>query len=83
MCALLQPEFRCLGHVVGRDRVATDPEKVRAVKDWAVPVNLPELCAFLELVAVHTQLCRKFPAVKPADRKEGPLAVDVCRAAGI
>jgi len=33
--------------VVGRDGVTTDPEKVRAVRDWAVPVDLPELWAFL------------------------------------
>jgi len=37
-CALLQPEVTYLGHVVGRDEVATDPEKVQAVKEWTVPV---------------------------------------------
>jgi len=33
-CALLQPEVKYLGHVVGRNSMATDPEKVWAVKDW-------------------------------------------------
>jgi len=32
-CVLLQREVKYLGHVVGRDGVATDPEKVRAVRD--------------------------------------------------
>jgi len=32
-CALLQPEVTYLGHVVGRDRVTTDSEKVEAVKE--------------------------------------------------
>jgi len=49
-CALLQREVKYLGHVVGRDGVATDPEKVRAVRDWAAPVDFPELRAFLGLV---------------------------------
>jgi len=40
---LLQPEVTYLGHVVGRDGVATDLEKVQAVKAWAVPRDLPEL----------------------------------------
>lgn len=26
-----------LGHIVGGDEVATNPEKVQAVKDWATP----------------------------------------------
>jgi len=32
-CALLQPEVKYLGHVVDRNGVATDPDKVRAVAD--------------------------------------------------
>jgi len=52
-CALLQPEVTYLGHVVGRDGVAIDPEKVQAVKEWAVPRDLPELCAFPGLVGYY------------------------------
>jgi len=54
-CALLQPEVTYLGHVVGRDGFATDPEKVQAVKEWAVPRDLPELQAFLGLVGYYRQ----------------------------
>jgi len=32
-CALLQPEVRYLGHVVGWNGVGTNPEKVRAIED--------------------------------------------------
>jgi len=36
-CALLQPEVKYLGHIIGRHGVATDPEKVRAVEAWVTP----------------------------------------------
>jgi len=36
-CTLLQPEVKYLGYVVGRDGVATNPEKVQAVEEWTVP----------------------------------------------
>jgi len=36
-CALLQLEVKYLGHVVGRNGVATDPDKVRAIEDWVTP----------------------------------------------
>jgi len=45
-CALLQ----YLGHVIGRDGVTTDLEKVQAVEEWTVPRDLCELQAFLGLV---------------------------------
>jgi len=49
-----------LGHVVGRDGVTTDPEKVRAVRDWAVAVDLSELRAFLGLVEYYLQYIPDF-----------------------
>jgi len=42
-CAFLQSEVMYLGHVVDRNGVPTDPEKVHAVKEWAVPCDHPEL----------------------------------------
>jgi len=68
-CALLQPEVTYLGHVFGRDGVATDPEKVQAVKEWAVPRDLPELCAFLGLVGYYRQYIPGFAGVaQPLNR---------------
>ena len=31
-CKLLQPQMRYLGHIISKDGVATEPEKVEAVK---------------------------------------------------
>jgi len=49
-CALLHPEVKYLGLVIGRNGVATDPEKVRAIEDWVTPQDLIGLRAFLGLV---------------------------------
>jgi len=68
-CALLQPEVLYLGHVVGRNGVATDPEKVQTVKEWAVPRDLPELHAFLGLVGYYRQYIPGFTGVaQPLNR---------------
>jgi hypothetical protein len=47
-CELNKPELH-LGHVVGRDGVKVDPNKVAVVTKWPVPRNLRELQAFLGL----------------------------------
>jgi len=68
-CMLLQQEVKYLSHVVGRDGVATNPEKVRAVRDWAVPVDLLELRAFLGLVGYYRQYILNFTGIaQPLNR---------------
>jgi len=62
-CALLQREVKYLGHVGDRDRVATHPEKVQAVRDWTVPVDLLELRAFLGLVRYYHQYIPDFAGI--------------------
>ena len=46
-CKLLSERVIVLGHVVTRDGISTDPEKVRVIKEWPVPENESQLRAFL------------------------------------
>lgn len=46
-CSFFQEEVIFLGHKVSANGIATDPEKVRVVKEWAVPVILKELRQYL------------------------------------
>ena len=38
-CVLLQRQVKFLGHIVSKEGVATDPEKLQAVRDWPRPSN--------------------------------------------
>jgi len=68
-CALLQPGDKYLGHVVSRNGVATDPEKVRAIEDWVIPQDLTGLRAFLGLVEYYRQYIPDFAGIaQPLNR---------------
>jgi len=62
-CALLQLEVKYLRHVVGRNGVATDPEKVRAIEDWVTTQDLTGLRAFLGLVGYYRQYIPDFVGI--------------------
>jgi len=62
-CAILQPEVKYQENAVGRNGVATDPRKVRAVKEWTVSRNLLELRAFSGLVGSYRQYIPRFAGV--------------------
>jgi len=65
----LRPEVKYLGHIVGRNGVATDPEKVRAIQDWVTPQDLTGLRAFLGLVGYYRQYIPDFAGIaQPLNR---------------
>ena len=62
-CELLQSEVRYLGHIVSANGVATDPEKVAAVKDWPTPTGIKQLQAFLGTVGYYRQYLPDFATI--------------------
>ena len=46
-CFLFQQEFKYLGHIVSKDGIRTDPDKIRALVEMPAPKNLHELRSFL------------------------------------
>ena len=48
-CQFFQRQVTFLGHVISRDGMSTDPEKVAKVRDWPQPRTKKELLSFLGL----------------------------------
>lgn len=46
-CQFCQPKVKYVGHIVSETGIATDPEKVEAVKRWKEPTDLKSLRSFL------------------------------------
>ena len=59
-CHLFKKRVVFLGHVVSKDGVSTDPEKIRAVCDWPTPVSASTLRGFLGLCSYYRRFVRGF-----------------------
>ncbi len=65
-CKFFQTEVRYLGHIVSREGVKTDPEKIRALKTWPRPQNLKELKSFLGFSGYYRRFIKDYSKiVKP------------------
>ena len=68
-CDLFKTSVHYLGHVVSPDGVATEPEKVAAVKEWPTPKSVRELRSFLGLASYYRRFIHFFAnRAKPLHR---------------
>jgi hypothetical protein len=59
-CVLFQKRVLYLGHVVTRDGIATDPEKIRVIQEWPPPTCLKDVRAFLGLASYYRRYVKDF-----------------------
>jgi hypothetical protein len=64
-CQLFQPKVHFLGHVISKDGVSPDPEKIRAVADWPRPINLYEVRSFIGLCSYYRKHIFGFADISP------------------
>ena len=62
-CELFRQEVRYLGHIVSAHGVSTDPEKVKAVREWPVPETVKEVQSFLGMAGYYRQYMPDFSTI--------------------
>ncbi|XP_070573509.1 uncharacterized protein [Ptychodera flava] len=62
-CHLLRERVGYLGHIVSRDGIETDPEKISKVTDWKRPTNAKEVLQFLGFSGYYRRFIKGYAAI--------------------
>ena len=62
-CAFFQTKAQFLGHVISRNGLEADPEKVKAVQNFPVPQNQKEVKSFLGLCSYYRRYIKNFAMI--------------------
>jgi len=62
-CKFCVEQLKYLGHVVGRDGIRTDPEKVSAVAEWSEPTTIKQIRQFLGMASWYRRFIGNFSTI--------------------
>ena len=62
-CELFKTEISYLGHIVSANGVATDPKKIRAVQEWAVPLYVTDVRGFLGFCNYYRRFIKDYTSL--------------------
>ena len=62
-CEFVQQRSVILGHVVSKEGISTDPDKVKVLEKWPIPNNLSDLRSFLGCTGYYRQYIRDYARI--------------------
>ena len=62
-CYFCLPNIHFLGHVVGRDGIKPDPEKIEKIRTFPEPMNVSQLRSALELFSYYRRFIKDFSRI--------------------
>jgi hypothetical protein len=62
-CSFYHKQIHYLGHIISKDGIAVDPEKIEAIREWSVPRNVTKVRSFMGLVGYYRRCIKGFSKI--------------------
>ena len=62
-CEFFKPRITYLGHIVSKDGIETEKEKVIAIQEWPIPKTVTKVHSFLGFMNYCHKFIPKYPQI--------------------
>ena len=59
-CDFFKDKIQYLGHVVTKEGISVDPEKIKAIEDWPVPKDVTDVRSFMGITGYYRRFIEGF-----------------------
>ena len=62
-CDFIKDKIQYLGHVVTKEGISVDPEKIKAIEDWSVPKDVTDVRSFMGITGYYRRFIEGFSRI--------------------
>ena len=62
-CDFFKDKIQYLGHVVTKEGISVDPEKIWAIEDWSVPKDVTDVRSFMGIIGYYWRFIEGFSRI--------------------
>jgi hypothetical protein len=59
-CSFYHKKIHYLGHIISKDGIVVDPEKIESIREWSMPKNVTEVRSFMGLAGYYKRFIEGF-----------------------
>ena len=62
-CSFFQRKVKYLGHIIYKEGIAVDPEKIKVIVEWSTHMNVTNVRSFMGLERYYHQFIKGFSQI--------------------
>ena len=62
-CEFFKNHIQYLGHVISKDGISVDPNKIKAIINWPIPKDVPEVRSFMGITGYYQKFIEGFSKI--------------------